>query len=295
MNVHPLLAVSRLNCPPFNQQIQLLSTPKKKVTIAQGPIKFSSSHMHSNFTDTGTALTMNTQEHELPNATYLIVETMIEINTNNDSRLQAGLEVSEVAALVEVWEPALIFEKVFEGVVNTPGKFIALGEAPIKITARPMISLEDLDQTLTDALEGLDNLSEEDRQRLQLASRWFRRGCDVDNEIDKFLSWFIVLEVYPSIGSADVPGMVRDFIVDNFYSETPKNIVKERIEIGRISGMRAQIVHDGVALSSRHNQEFSKLLEKLEVLARVALRNLAGGVYQGELDKWILEESEKGA
>ena len=152
-------------------------------------------------------------------------------------------------------------------------------------------TVEDKVDDVLKVYEYIAEVNKEDRDRLILACRWFMKGHDTPNSIDKFLSWFISLEIFPCEGSADVPRMLRDFIHAHINNELEPGYIKRIMELGRISGARADIVHDGLCnIPNDRSQEFSSYIEKLEALVRVSIKHLAGMEYEGELDKWLLPQ-----
>jgi hypothetical protein len=54
-------------------------------------------------------------------------------------------------------------------------------------------------------------MTDKSEDRFRLSSRWFQKGRDEESMVDRFISWYISLEVYPSQGSTKVTENVRDF------------------------------------------------------------------------------------
>src|SRR2546421_674459 len=67
---------------------------------------------------------------------------------------------------------------------------------------------------MTSALAGSESAV---RDRFRLAARWYAQGWLADNLIDRFLGWFISLEVHPTAGAVDVPKEVRDYLHEKVY------------------------------------------------------------------------------
>jgi hypothetical protein len=227
------------------------------------------------------------QIQTFPAPCHLIVSTEIPGEFMGISSLGTR-RVSEIAALIDLSFPGLLFEKEWEGVPSKPGRFTFAPESPVAMTAQPDADRNTLIAVLQRGRNGLKDLPEPDRDRFQLAARWYRRGTEATNPIDKILYQCIALEVYPALGEADIPRAVRDLLHQRLYSDLDPATVKERCGIGRIAGLRAEIVHEGrIGVTSHEAKEVQERLAQLGAIARTSLRFLAGLSPSEELDKWV--------
>ena len=288
---YPLVVIYRANCPSPKEAVKILDLPDQTVTLIHGGLKLSTSKLETSFNDQGTVSMLVNREHNFPRDTYVLIEIRFFFERGEvpyEARLRANLRASELACLIETSQPALLTEKVFEDVANIPGRFAATPEGPMTITARQPKSAEELMIEVQKAIGECDALHPYERARFQISSRWFQKGIHTLNEIDRFLSLFIVLEVYPAFGSTDVPGKVCEWIGRDLVSHIPKEFIKEKLFLGRITGLRADIVHNGVPVVSRSKVSVPHdFMEIIEVLARLSLTHQLRQPYNGELDKWL--------
>jgi hypothetical protein len=280
----PYLAVYRINAPAL-----LETTELPGATLKMGPFSLKQSVPVLNFGAGSASIGMGVQEIPFGPGIYMLVVREHD-PAIAESRSLAALAIAEVAALVDMFFPRLIVEKLFEGVVNTQNRFVFSPDGVLTLTARPFEGVEKLrtELQLADAL--LLALSTESRERFRLASRWFRRGCETINPIDRLLFWYIALEVYPAVGDTDVPRHVRNLIQSRVYVTIDPAIVKDRIGIGRIASLRARVVHEGLSsIPSTESEAFDQRLQQLEALVRTCLRLLVGADPGNDLDRWVVD------
>lgn len=292
IKIPPVLGVFRLNCPPVKENIGLVNNQLIGARIIHSGLKFSTSKLVQRFGEHGSHGAMETQEIKLPVATYLTVEVIPHADDPHafyEGYTNAIIDIAFIAGILELVDPAIISEKVFEGRVNIPGQYVTGMEGPMTLTSKGAATIEEKINDVLEVYKYIDKVSKEDKNRLMLVCRWFMKGHDTPNSIDKFLAWFISLEIFPCQGSADAPRLLRDFIHTHINGELKPGYIKSAMELGRMSGARADIVHDGLCnIPNDRTQEFNSYIEKLESLVRVSIKHLAGMEYNGELDKWLL-------
>jgi hypothetical protein len=279
----PYVAVYRLNVPGPIDDAELAG-----VALKTGPFELHRSVPIVQFVAGGVATTMGVQSVPFGPGIYMLTVQQLDFDIP-DRRAQAALASAEQAAMIDLAFPHLIAEKQFEGVVNAPGTFVFAPEGPVTFTARPFEGVSALLSGIQAADGRLRVIRVEDRERFRLAARWFRRGCETINSIDKMLFWFIALEVYPAVGDADVPKFVRNLIHSRIYPKLEPGIVKDRIGIGPIAGLRARIVHDGLSsVPESERDAFHHRLSQLNALVRTCLKILAGVQPGNDLDEWVM-------
>ncbi|OFW33946.1 MAG: hypothetical protein A3J28_05665 [Acidobacteria bacterium RIFCSPLOWO2_12_FULL_60_22] len=237
----------------------------------------------------GSALmTMGVERVSFPQGAFLLIQHSLDPTSLDDEQVQASIRNSEVVALLDLEFGGLVVEKLFEGAVNRPGHVVFAPEGPVLLTARPSVTTEHLKSALSTGVAALGSLSTQDRQRLRLMSRWYRRARETLNQVDQFLFLYVAIEVFPASGTSDVPRAVRDFLAQHVFRDVDPSNVKERLMLGRITGLRANIVHDGTSsIAANEQKEFSEKLERLEAVTRECMGLLAGRSYSGSLDKWV--------
>lgn len=291
MTTLPLLALYRLRAPHPPARVSIWDSPGEEAYISRGPVTVQRSvpeYIFSEEFGMGTAITPQTVT--FPDGTYLAVIVDLDSLDPGRPRTVAALRVAEIASIVELQHPDIIFEKVFEDVIHTTSAQGLFHESLMRVISRPLQTPEQLRPLVALGLNALDVLPKPVRHRFALCSRWFRRGADATNPIDRFLFYYIVLEVFPGAGSTDIPGRVRDFLHQSVYPQLTRAQIKERSLIGRITGLRGAIAHDGIASADMAPgaPDIIDLTERLEALCRVALRSLVGLSPGASLDRWLL-------
>ena len=289
--IYPLVSIYRVNCPPPEDEIILISDDKVEVKIINGEIKLNTSRMKTVFTEEGTASEMRSEKHSLNKDTYLIIENWFVVPWDDipySYRVNTEMQNSEIASAVEVTESNLISEKIFEDVVDTEGRNVAMPKSPTKITSRPFKKPGNFSENVRESIENLRDMPDKSEDRFRLSSRWFQKGRDEEGMVDKFISWYISLEVHPSQGSTKVTENVRDFLAEEVLDNKNPSEVKKDLNLGRITGLRSKIVHNGLSqMSEAEPDNPGEFLEIVESIVRVSLKSQLGLDYGGELDKWI--------
>lgn len=277
MSPVPFLGIYALNSPLGDAKGEIYKTSTHSVQLATGPFGISTSMPIRLVGPGGGGITVGEQKLQFPQGRYLLVQTERQFNEPLTPYASASLEVNEVAAKISILCPGLIAERKFEGFVNRPGSIVMAGPSPMRVVARPD---DDPKKVVTDLAAfdaALRSQPADVKERFRLAARWYALGHMADNFVDRLLSWFISLEVHPGAGTTDIPGAVRDYLHSYAYPSIDPNDLKARILIGPITGMRADIVHNGKAhVGPTEDTLYTKRLEALEATVRTCLRVLAG-------------------
>lgn len=289
----PALVVAfKLNCPPPTEQMRILGDSTRRITLMHGTPTVEVSRLAPTYIDGVVAGELVTERIQALEATYLIIEVPLVMPFGTmpyDARSVASEHASAMASAIESSHPHLIAEKSLDEVVYPAGQYGTGNEGPMTFTGVPPAKPEALAPLIVKSVAALDALDDEARRKFSLSSRWFWQGFETLNQVDRFLSWYIALEVFPADGTGDVPGRVRDFIQHNFYPEILSSHVKERLDLGRLTGLRADIVHNGIrTLGSGAVRDTTGLMLKLQAVVRAMLRFQTGQPYDRSLDKWVL-------
>ena len=258
-----------------------------RLTFTAGPLTFSYSVPLKSFGPGRVAVTLGERQVSLPKGSYVVIETMASPGEESE-RERLALQVAEVATLVALRYSHVLEEKLFEGVINVAGNAVMWREGPMSFTAAPAVSPEEVADGFASDFASVQQLKGERHQRLQLASRWFRRGHEAMNQVDSFLFWWTVLEIYPGKGESKIVKNVTQVLRDGVCPHLEPQIVREKLWIGRLYGERKRIVHDGRAFVAFDNEYFQGCLERLRAIATVSLR-LLGGFSPGDDLKQYLE------
>jgi hypothetical protein len=282
------ISIYLLSQPPIPINQELHREGILFVEICSGPLIFERSVPIRQFTDNTASLMMGTEQIEIGEGLYLVVSDRVSFFNQANSLSEARARASEIVTMIDLEYKRMVSQKVFDGVVNEPGKYTMWQDGPEIVSAMPTIHPEQLKQVIDSGISRLSSLSFEQRSRARLMSRWYRRAQETLNQVDKFLYLYVVTEVYPAAGTTNVPNAIRDYLGVNAFPNIDKRIVKDRLKLGRLTGFRASIVHDGKeSISKSEATEFRELLRILECVAYECLNLASGRSYQGSLDEWV--------
>ena len=228
----------------------------------------------------------------MPTGSYVLIEAMTSPSRESNESLALG--VAEVASLVTLRHSHVLDEKLFEGIINTENSFVMRYDGPMRLTAAPAVTSQEVSDAFTRDFSSIQQLDSKERERLQLASRWFRRGHEAINQVDKYLFWWTVLEIYPGRGKSNIVKNIRRVLRERACPHLDVQTLEEKLAIGRIYGERKRIVHEGRAFVPINDRDFESCLERLRAIATVCLRLLGGLPPGGDLQQFV-EESNAGS
>lgn len=281
-------AVYKLNIIPLEEDYDLIDDDEIHAVITAGPIQFSYSVPIIINKPPSTMMTFGKKDINLPKDKYLTILVYIDGQSFDIEVKRASLKVAEIASLFDLQYPNIIAEKIYEGTISEANVMSFAPQGPLRITAQPIIDPLEITAKIAEHINILKQLNQNDRERYQLASRWLRKGFETLNQIDKLIAWWTVLEIYPATGSSDIPRHVCDFLVNSLYNHLTPSELKTKLKIGRMFGLRSRIIHDGKAyVEDDERDEFSDYLERLQAIATVCLRILAGLDPGNELEKYL--------
>ena len=282
------MSVYRLAAPPPQKKHLLAELDGTRVFLVPGPFPVERAIPVHHYGDRVVEMTMGTERVSFPQGAFLVMQQEVNRSVGGGEQMEARLRSSEIVALLDMDFRGLVAEKLFEGAVTSPGHFIWAPEGPVRLTARPSVTPEQLTSALSDGVAALDSLPTPNRERLRLMSRWYRRAQETLNQVDKLLFLYIAIEVFPASGRDDVPNAVRDFLAHHVFPDIEPVEIKERLMLGPITGLRADIVHDGKsAIADSEQKGFSEKLDRLEAITRESMNILVGRAYAGSLDRWV--------
>jgi hypothetical protein len=281
-------AIYRANLVPPPAQVRVHESPDFVVTLIPGPFCFRYPVPQYHHASGSTSVTLGAATQAVGEGCYLAISHLVNLGASPAARAQAALPLAELVTCLALVNPGLLAEKIYEGVLDQPGTQTFFPEGPLTIGSPLSLAPTTLTATLGAQTSGLRNLEPTCRGRRQLASRWYLRGHDARNPIDRLLFWFITLEVFPAAGTTDVVAAVRDMLHTHVYPDLSPPLVKERCGIGRITGLRAQVVHDGLSyIDLPADRSLEASLEQLEAIVTVSLRLLLGLPPGDALDRWL--------
>jgi hypothetical protein len=172
---------------------------------------------------------------------------------------------------------------------------LEIGEKPKYTVASPFVRMEtnfpieryDITQIneLEDASHGLENLAAPDRERLLLALRWYWKADQERRDVDKYIALWIALEILVTKGEeSKVVDLTRDFLQSSLLSQFDKGVIKQKLKLGGLYGLRRDIVHNGL---NRLPEEKADYLNRLQEIVEEIIRCNLGLASKGSLLKYF--------
>lgn len=280
--------IVRLNTLPFAENVRVYSTDRLVVTAMAGPMDLLTPVMRVQQSEGAVGLTSAVDSWSFGQGNYLVI-SHIQPAMWPPKRSEPMLAIAEVVGAVALENPGLLGETVFEGVVVVNHQVIHQPNGPVRLATPTQLNPEAFSATLRRALDDVGRLGLEDRERFRLASRWYVRGLEALNPVDKFLHWYIALEVYPAMGG-DVVKSIQNLLHEKVYPGVDKGKLKERLQLGTICNLRGDIVHKGLAIVDLPSSpRFDQAMQRLEALVPVCIRLLTGLPPGTDLDRWVLD------
>src|SRR5215203_1205396 len=118
------------------------------------------------------------------------------------------------------------------------------------------------------------------RGRFEWMSRLVAKGLAEPLGEEGYIWLWTALEVFPMVGTSNIK-TISEFLA-GYLGESP-SLVKEKLRIGWLFGMRSKLVHDG-RLPVQQDGKFAALTE-LEHVVVAVVRHAAALLYDGALDR----------
>lgn len=288
------LAVFQANMVAPESELAVSQADDFELLLTPGPVEFSYGVPMVTESPPAAGMTMGLQAVKLPPASYIVVKAKFRDVDLTTVRVSAPLLVSETVCLFDLAYPGVVSRRLFEGAVSEPGNLVFLPPGPLRLSAQPVREPKEMAQEVASRLSALEQLTSEDRERFRLASRWYRRGQQTLDMIDRLLFLWTVLEIYPAKGAKNVTRRVCELLSAQVYPDLDSEMIKEKTKLGRIEGMRGIIVHEGKSfVLPDEEDEFSDYVDRLQAVVYACLDSLAGRRSQTEgLDKYLLESAD---
>jgi hypothetical protein len=118
--------------------------------------------------------------------------------------------------------------------------------------------------------------------RFSLISRFYSKALAEPPSEEVFLFLWTILEIFPMKDTTDIRP-IGEFL--GHLTGRPASEVKVKLGIGRLFGMRSDLVHNGsLGIDDR---ELGPIIDKLEDICRTIVQHLIGLPYGGDLDSYL--------
>lgn len=185
-----------------------------------------------------------------------------------------------VSDLAIVYSPYVFNFPVYRGFVVGEGE--ARGAAYVRLENPVAVDPPDLERKKLPHLKAARKLDPNVDARFGLMSRFFAKALTYEPSEEKLLFLWTVLEIYPMTDTTDIRP-VSELLAQ--IIGRPPELVKERLGIGRLFGLRSDLVHNGKLSLSR--EQLGETIEKLDNICVEVLRHISGESYRGTLEKYF--------
>lgn len=287
------VTVFLLNLPRPRNRVPISSEPGIDIRLDPGPLEYGRAQM-AMVRSTGSAAIQGSpilQTVRISEGSYLVIEQKLEGPLSVDHRSRALHLADEAAAVVALGHPATLIRKIYQDVVSTPDQLVWFPNDPVTLETVLDVDPDQHAKLSTPALERVKRLESMTRLKFQKAARWYLRALLTSDRLARLLYFWTVLEVYPAEGD-QVVNSVKKFVAERvFGNRVTDSQVKESLQLGRIDGLRNDVVHKGLStIDEELESRIDGYLKRLHATATVCLRVLLGGEPGHDLDKFISSE-----
>lgn len=219
---------------------------KSKTYFSNKPVQFLKiTGKPARLTDDGTLLPPDIELITLHNGLYSIIES--ECEDDSDQAEYKARESNEIAA---AWLALFFGKRATEkyigiNILPKPGQYTLVSDTERTPLYYPEKEIQSNKlEELKSFIKIFSTHDEEDRERTELALRWYMKGRQEGFATDGFLSFWISLEVL--FGEwKDMDKLICKELSCIIPGKREADAIKEKLEIGHLLGLRADIVHKG--------------------------------------------------
>lgn len=183
-----------------------------------------------------------------------------------------------IANLSVLFDPDLFAHQAYRGWIYEGGR-IAM-EAWVR--AVPPLTVAPGLYASLESMVSAQSKDPEMQERYFLMSRFLAKSLLFSPGEEKFLYLWTILEIFPMKDTTDIRP-ISEFLAKITGHSAP--VVKEALGIGRLFGLRSDLVHNGkFGLSSA---DLGPVICRLEMICLEVLRAMSGLAYSGSLDRFL--------
>lgn len=242
---------------------------------------------------------VKTQELSLENnQVYIEITTQTLLNDPNQALIECEKNVDTATTLLStIYGPYFLDSLAYKGWLIEDNWGILYSWIQPADQDKLNISEKKLFANLSSAKDALNGDSEISR-RFSLMARFFVKSLSYSMSEEKFLLLWTILEIFPMKNMSNIKPISECL---SKITGVNVNTIKDKLEIGRLYGIRSSLVHEGVfkvdlEVLENHYDDVSKVgrfhyksevLGKLENIVHEVLRHMCGLPYSGLLDKYL--------
>lgn len=284
----PFVSIFQLNQVAPTEPVPILQRDLLEAVLHPGPIAFRQTTFIPRHSPPSVVSEQVSTQRFFKPGSYLLIHQYLPSNPDPSDAPRASIRADSIAALFETRFQGIVITRAFEGVIDPPNAWVWHPMHPMTMTARPATSPEEVATSIGQDLGKIEALDPEERARFQLAARWFLRGVQADDPLDRFLYWWTVLELYMG-GTKVITKIKKDLRFRQLCPDVKQSEFAARL--GQLDKLRNSIVHDGVAIVE-NEQRMDALLPRMRALAVMCLRLWMGSEPSEDLRTFLEEASD---
>ncbi len=235
---------------------------------------------------------------ELPEGHYIEIKVRTKIEGVDEARSFCEAEVDRIISmLTSVFNIHLFDIPIYRGWLLDNDYGVIGGWTQIVDEPKFRVNSKDVEKTLLQMHRYLKN-SDDWFNRFTIMSRFLSKALGYIDGEEKFLLLWTALEVFPMKDTSNIEaiGTCLGEILD-----ADVRLVKDKLEIGKLCGIRCSLVHDGKfnvektkkvtfdAPEQERRYEYSEsdTFARLEYIVREIMRYMCGLPYSGSLDQYL--------
>ncbi len=189
-------------------------------------------------------------------------------------------EIDRIITILSIiYKPEIFSDLIYRGWLLEERK--AIMEAWIKVSEKISVHGKPLSDKLM-AIKKKQSLDLDILDRFKLMSRFYSKSLALKPNEEKFILLWTILEIFPMKNTINIKPTSEHLAT--ITGRQPEK-VKEKLGIGRLYGLRCDLVHNG-----RLNidiKEIGEVFSRLENIVLEILRNMSGLPYSRSLDKYL--------
>ncbi len=250
-----------------------------RVEVFSGPRSYKVPSQNFRFLPAGEEVTIGGEKTlDLPDGRYIEVVARTKGGATAKEFCSNAID-NAITALSMRYSPEIFNQALYRGWLIEDNK--AVFEAWVKLVPRTSIDSGDIESLSLNIHSGMLS-STVMKSRYELMCKFYAKALVYDPGEEKFLFLWTILEIFPMKQTSNIKP-IKTLLSEILGKQ--EVIINERLEIGRMYGVRSNLVHDGRL--DLNLSELSFLIEKTEGIVRTVLRNLIGLDYDGILDSYF--------
>ncbi len=189
-------------------------------------------------------------------------------------------EIDRITTILSIiYKPQIFYDLVYRGWLLEEEK--SMMEAWVRVSEKISVQGKPLSDKLT-AIKKKQSSDPDMLSRFNLMSRFYCKSLALKPSEEEFILLWTILEIFPMKDTTNIRPISEHLAT--ITGQQPER-VKEKLEIGRLYGLRCDLVHDG-----RLNIDMKKmgeLFSRLENIIFEILRSMSGLSYGRSLDEYL--------